>query len=146
MACYVYSETIYFFMACYVYSEQIIIVLISSWLVTSTVKKYISSWLVTYTLNQYISVFPHHVCVGLLDFYCKIRSSSPLLPHPPPPPPLQSPPAIYRQLPPSTGFSGPYFYSFLYKALLLYTASCLPAPASLGPYFYSFQSGGDSSR
>ena len=43
-------------------------------------------------------VFPHHVCVGLLDFYC----SPVLLPLflPSAPPPLQSPPAIYRQRPP----------------------------------------------
>ena len=51
-------------------------------------------------------IVPHHVCVGLLDFYC-----SPVLLLPSPSsssasPPLQSPPAIYRQLPPRTSLSG----------------------------------------
>merc|ERR1711953_622739 len=69
-------------------------------------------------------IIPHHVCVGLLDFYCSpgpssspsSSSASPPLPSPPCSPPL----------PP-----------LLCKARLLYTASCLPGLPSPGPYFYS---------
>ena len=47
-------------------------------------------------------MFPHHVCVGLLDFYFSpVLPSSLLLLSSSASLPLQSPAAIYRQLPPS---------------------------------------------